>query len=236
MEQKQNILLPLREKVSAEPTDEGCRRDASVSERDPSGKEKWGGARSAGLGADTPHPAAPRPPSPTRGEGNGEAGDPPRPRRRHRRRDDLPAGGPPLWPAGRIAELTRLFAAGLSHGLIAQALGLERGAVSGKLNRLGLKREKPAQRKPTEIRVPRPGPETRRPDLPAGRMVPLWETSGCRWPTAEAAGVHLFCDAHPAEGSPYCPAHAAAAVRPGAAQAQQARLELWLKRYGRRIR
>jgi hypothetical protein len=72
-------------------------------------------------------------------------------------------------------------------------------------------------------------------ELPLGRMVPLAETGGCRWPTAEAHGQHLFCDAPRREGESYCPAHAAASRRPGA-DTLQARLEAWLKRNGRRIR
>lgn len=40
------------------------------------------------------------------------------------------------WTAERLAALRRLFVDGLSHELIAQAIGLSKGAISGKLDRL----------------------------------------------------------------------------------------------------
>lgn len=107
------------------------------------------------------------------------------------------------WPPERVAELTRLWADGLSHGAIARAMRLNKGVVSAKLDRLGLSRPKPL--------VDGRSNTARRPRVllqePIGRGVPLLEVTGCKWPAATVGGQHLFCDAEPDGTRCYCPAH-----------------------------
>jgi hypothetical protein len=133
------------------------------------------------------------------------------------------------WTADRVAALTRLFARGLSHGLIAEALGLERGAVSAKLKRLGLRRAVPTA---DARRGFRPGGRP----LPKGRNVRLEQLTGCRWPTGPDSERALFCDRPRGDHPSYCPGHARAARAPDLAGVQTQPLELWLTRHSRRIR
>jgi hypothetical protein len=137
------------------------------------------------------------------------------------------------WSPERVATLTRLFAEGLSHGLIARELGVDRGAVSGKLHRLGLTRPVPVVDGRSDP-APAKKPEPVAPVM--GRMVEIAACAGCRWPTATRDGVHLFCDAPQAGGSSYCPAHERGARQPNATRAQNERIILWLRLNGRKIR
>jgi GcrA cell cycle regulator len=71
------------------------------------------------------------------------------------------------WTAERIEMLTRLRDDGASYAAIAAKLGITRGAVSGKVDRLGLATRAPAPRGPRQPRVPlkrKPG-VPRSPDL-----------------------------------------------------------------------
>lgn len=66
------------------------------------------------------------------------------------------------WTAERIALLKRLRDDGASYAAIAAQLGISRGAVSGKVDRLGLATREPAPRGPRKPRVvlkTRPGIE-----------------------------------------------------------------------------
>lgn len=57
------------------------------------------------------------------------------------------------WTADRIALLKRLRDDGVSYAAIAAKLGITRGAVSGKVDRLGLAIREPAPRGPRQPRV-----------------------------------------------------------------------------------
>jgi GcrA cell cycle regulator len=69
------------------------------------------------------------------------------------------------WTADRIALLKRLRGDGVSYAAIAAKLGISRGAVSGKVDRLGLAAPAPAPRGP---RPPRARLKMRRGIGPAG--------------------------------------------------------------------
>jgi hypothetical protein len=47
-------------------------------------------------------------------------------------------GSPPIWPPERVAELTRRWASGESFSAIGKAMGVSRGGIAGKLDRLGV--------------------------------------------------------------------------------------------------
>lgn len=55
------------------------------------------------------------------------------------------------WPDDRVAELRELFEAKTSVTVMAKRFGISRGAVIGKLHRLGLKRDMPRQPTAEEI-------------------------------------------------------------------------------------
>lgn len=139
------------------------------------------------------------------------------------------------WTDDRVAHLKAGWAAGHSCRTIANALGVSRNAVIGKVHRLGLPgralRHKKVARsgmRPTYVRQqPRPKPK------PSRRPSPLFdilanppphiddvarfkfhalEPHHCRWPVNEP-GAHEFgfCGCPRAPGLSYCPSHAARA-------------------------
>jgi GcrA cell cycle regulator len=141
----------------------------------------------------------------------------------------------------RIAQLTKLWADGLSAGQIAAKIGgVSRNAVIGAVYRLRLpmrhttnrltpnprRKAQPSQRKPSlspaaqvlkDIRrdgLPLPTPaET---DIPRIATADL-ESNHCRFPcvadiTEVASGAPIFCGLDKVPGSSYCAAHLARAV------------------------
>lgn len=137
------------------------------------------------------------------------------------------------WTPLRVAWLAKLYREGIGFTDIGTKLGVSRGAVGGKLDRLGLMTPTPrsAPRAPArpaarsqrssalanKIRAgtfgqpakPAPPPKPRKIDLaePKSRDVPLMDLAAgdCRYPHWE--GPFLFCG-HPAEeGSSYCAFH-----------------------------
>ncbi len=145
----------------------------------------------------------------------------------------------PTWTAERIELLKIRFAAGLSCRQIADAIGVSRNAVIGKLSRLNLSREKAVPPRPARKAVAkehRPGkaPRSRWPlrlasyaepqpaadDEPIhnGHCCSLLELSDarCRWPiSTPGAEDFCFCGNPPVEGLPYCAGHTRLAYRPG---------------------
>jgi GcrA cell cycle regulator len=65
---------------------------------------------------------------------------------------------PSPWTAERVDALKKLWADGLSASQVAARLGVTRGSVTGKVNRLGLARDKPAPRTASRARRPKPTP------------------------------------------------------------------------------
>lgn len=104
-----------------------------------------------------------------------------------------------IWTREEDAALRRMFASGLSFGLIASHLAMTRNQVMGRVYRLGLEREGGTAF--DRRRAPR------RRQHPEGMLlVSLIEVAGCRWPVEEMGGAHLFCGL-PITGGSYCPAH-----------------------------
>lgn len=62
------------------------------------------------------------------------------------------------WPAMRVQQLEVLFHRGLSHLLIARALGISRSSVSSKIARMGWTREETVERAQRPKAPPRPQP------------------------------------------------------------------------------
>lgn len=128
------------------------------------------------------------------------------------------------WPGERLAQLRRLFDAGLSHLLIAGRMGVAKGVISGKIARLGWRRGETLEAV-TPLRTPPPlilEPARMR------RLEDLGEDD-CLWPVAEdARGVQLFCgcarlDQTGGRQRPaYCEGHQARSVRRPRAWERQA--------------
>lgn len=117
------------------------------------------------------------------------------------------------WPPERLARLRALFEQGLSHALIAGRMGAARGAISGKIARLGWRRgETAVSLGPASQVQAAPAP----PVLDPARMKRLEQLAAreCHWPTLEDAdGVQLFCGCRRPGGQRYCPGHQARAFR-----------------------
>lgn len=140
------------------------------------------------------------------------------------------------WTPDRIAELRRLFEAGLTCSQIAREICVTRNAVIGKLSRLGLSR-------PDGGSENRRGPRPRGPARASqGRILKLLQadvepmpfdadesTSGqrcsllelspqsCRWPIGSPGAPDFgFCGNDPVGGLPYCPGHARMAYQSAA--------------------
>jgi GcrA cell cycle regulator len=101
------------------------------------------------------------------------------------------------WTAERLAVLKSMWADGYSQAEIADALGLSsRGAVSGKLSRLGLSKR---ERKIRRVVLPEVDPTLLLSDVPPERRIPLidLEPEHCRF----------FCGDVGAEDGGFCPDH-----------------------------
>jgi len=102
------------------------------------------------------------------------------------------------WTEARVARLRDLWKAGYTARDIADDLGgVSRGAVLGKVNRLGLSVQS-RFRKP----IPCNEPESAR-------------TKSCQWPIGDPGRRDFhFCESETVvPGKPYCPDHCAAAYR-----------------------
>lgn len=135
------------------------------------------------------------------------------------------------WTDARVETLVALWKEGLSAREVARRLGVSRNAVIGKIHRLGLSggRRRAGAARPAGAVRPRgprrarsapalrragPAPAEADPDLPGQADLLSLSPGDCRWPVGDprAAGF-AFCG-RPAAQGPYCPAHAARAVRP----------------------
>jgi GcrA cell cycle regulator len=142
------------------------------------------------------------------------------------------------WSAERTETLKRLWAEGWSASQVAARLGVTRGAVTGRIHRLGLVGRASASRAATigrrtaEARAPRPAAHDA-PGAPQGPSMPLpaaqpddvarvsvmdLEPYHCRWipgdPVEIGAYAPLFCGLARSPGSSYCATHHARAVNP----------------------
>lgn len=134
------------------------------------------------------------------------------------------------WSNADIARVKAMWRKGATAAEIAAALGngLTRGAVLGKIHRLGLKRVEEGGAKPRSApsaRVRKPATANRKAQAPlrttakikpAPRKVepegpmPIWALGQCqcRWPIGNLLDPPgLFCAAVTAGGSSWCPIH-----------------------------
>lgn len=117
------------------------------------------------------------------------------------------------WTEERIGLLTSLHADGLQQTEIADAMGLTVGQVSGKLSRLGLKRER--QTSAPRRAVPRQ-PRPQQIVLPTGKLTfdQMAERSRevCHFPVGDVPNL-MFCGDPTSKGDTYCASCAAIAYR-----------------------
>lgn len=124
-----------------------------------------------------------------------------------------------VWTAEREAELRQLVKAGKTQSQIAVVFGVKKGAISGKVARLGLElcrrqggqlRADPALPVPDFKRSVKTRPLPERPPQVSDAAVPLISAAPnqCRyplWPDAETgAPDHMVCGKH---GYPWCDEH-----------------------------
>lgn len=153
------------------------------------------------------------------------------------------------WSNADISRVKAMWRKGATAAEIAAALGngLTRGAVLGKIHRLGLKRPDEMQAKPraaahaskpaakrsaqTSPAPAKAKPAQRKPE-PQGPM-PIWALGQCqcRWPMGNLLDPPgLFCAAVTVDGSSWCPVHeemvytGSARPRPEAASSAGARM------------
>ncbi|MDP6172868.1 MAG: GcrA family cell cycle regulator [Rhodospirillales bacterium] len=96
------------------------------------------------------------------------------------------------WTSERVAELSKLWASGLSASEIGRRLGITKNSVIGKARRLDLamRRQPSVPRKPKVVTLER-----------------LTSTM-CSWPDGEPGKPEFrFCGAPAVSGKPYCEAH-----------------------------
>jgi GcrA cell cycle regulator len=130
------------------------------------------------------------------------------------------------WTGDRVGELKRLWAAGATQAEIADAFGVTRNVIAGKISRLKLTR-KPSEPKPRTGRkqypkkqnpalawTRRPKPEPLPPEpAPVAGGVQLMDltNAACRWPSGTVgADDFCFCGVPTADlnaGKPYCREH-----------------------------
>lgn len=122
------------------------------------------------------------------------------------------------WPPEKTAELKRLFDERLPFSQIADRMGISKGAVGAKVDRM--RRVDPTWTRPPTpvVRAPQPDkprPPRAKPQRPAlepvGRALDLLDLNNttCRFPALRRDGSWLFCGEPVEEGSgPYCRYHA----------------------------
>jgi GcrA cell cycle regulator len=125
------------------------------------------------------------------------------------------------WNDKTIARLTAMWNEGVSGGQIAEALGLSKNAVIGKIHRLGLSRRPNPITRRSEPRPPSkqiraqallvttPVPESRKaPIFQMPSVVRLSESAQCRWPLGDPRlPGFCFCEAPRESMKSYCPEH-----------------------------
>lgn len=129
----------------------------------------------------------------------------------------------PEWPQERIDALRILWDAGKSAAFIGDALGMSRGAVSGKIDRLGLsKRDRSvsmknwADSRASGVKAKR-SPRVK--SAPKPQLTSLFDLTNetCRWPMwADGERDGFYCgapEANMAERVPYCPFHSQMSAR-----------------------
>lgn len=144
------------------------------------------------------------------------------------------------WTTERVAQLKSGVNAGLSCAQIANAIGVSRNAVIGKISRLGLSRG----RNPTAPR-PREGVLIRQPKVLTQRLMlkalfasaPIADDvvssepcsllnlapRKCRWPINDVGTVGFtFCGNRTVDGMSYCAGHARIAYRGSSGRPQEA--------------
>jgi hypothetical protein len=137
------------------------------------------------------------------------------------------------WTEERVTILRDFFEAGWSHELMAQALGVSKGAISGKIDRL-MEAEPERWRRSATIVSLTPDrsaitarAEERRAAAAMAKAVeesvvgiPMFalEPRMCRWPTAYTT-EQTFCGEERAAPSSYCECHQARSTVRGAAGA-----------------
>ena len=147
------------------------------------------------------------------------------------------------WTAERVEQLKSCFDAGLTCSQIAGEIGVSRNAVIGKMNRLGLSRQRsvragaPAAKRAadrnrggnvtrlfSQHRIlmqlpPEPQEQSAVVSIHDGRGCSLLDLSpgNCRWPISEpGARDFCFCGNQQVEGLPYCVGHARMAYKSAA--------------------
>lgn len=111
------------------------------------------------------------------------------------------------WNEDQVAQMTQLWATGMSAQEIANRMGITKNAVVGKARRLNLTMRREPQPKPRGVpMIVAEDGETVFPPFP--------KRGGCLWP--EGSGVDVtFCGAPQEPGRPYCTIHTAKAyVKP----------------------
>jgi GcrA cell cycle regulator len=145
-----------------------------------------------------------------------------------------------VWSEARIRVVKRLWAEGASSGEIAEELGegFTRGAVLGKIRRLGLSRKESAPEpivlvstKPATVEAGLPDHPKQQPAvapqsvfLPSpqpssvARGLRIWDLRDhhCRWPLGADCPPKLFCGAPAILGSSWCAEHRRLAYPRGA--------------------
>lgn len=144
-----------------------------------------------------------------------------------------------VWTEQKVAALKRMNADGLSFTDIGAELGFTRGAVGGKLHRMGLTMgraksgRRGARRSPADYRAAKPLREAEaasiRAKFEAVEIVDLppdqsavavsffrLNKETCRWPLGDPRDLQAmrFCGADHREGYPYCKRHCRMAYQP----------------------
>lgn len=126
------------------------------------------------------------------------------------------------WTPTMVKRLKQMHAKGMTGTEIADRLGVSRGSVLGKLNRM-LKKGEVAKR-PPKPRLTKPSAKKATPKQPEKVIVPLlqrrnlpqrlqlrninWSRTSCSWPIGDPkAGDFHFCGEAIVPGRPYCETH-----------------------------
>jgi len=110
------------------------------------------------------------------------------------------------WTEERIAELTKLWAEGLSAAEIGKRLEITKNSVVGKVHRLGLpKRQSPIKRAEGSSPAPKKRKKVEKPKIIT--MAAL-TNSMCAWPSGEPGTPEFqFCGKPVVPSKPYCLEH-----------------------------
>jgi GcrA cell cycle regulator len=97
------------------------------------------------------------------------------------------------WTVERVAELTRLWASGLSASEIGRRLGITKNAVIGKARRIDLAMRRAPAQVPRKARI-----------LTLERL----NSNMCSWPDGDPGEPDFrFCGKPTVDGKPYCANH-----------------------------